>query len=174
MTAEFVRDAAVSAAILGFFASAWFGWAQEQPPPGWRRWLIAGAVAGLLTAIAGGVVAWLNWDTGTVFDADTGQSFGIVVGIEVLLAGLGAWYLASRRRNELIPPWVALVVGVHFFPLAPLFQDPMFYVLAVAVTLGALASVPLARSRSVAISAVTGAVTGSILLAAALFSLLGV
>jgi hypothetical protein len=75
-------------------------------------------VAGLLTAIAGGIVAWQNWDAGTVFDAATGRSFGIVVGVEVLLAGLGAWFLAYRRRTELIPPWVALVVGVHFFPLA--------------------------------------------------------
>jgi hypothetical protein len=152
----------------------WFDWAQQQPPRGWRRWLIVGAVAGLLTAIAGGIVAWQNWDTGTVFDAATGRSFGIVVGIEVLLAGPGAWFLASRKRNELIPPWVAVVVGVHFFPLAPLFNDPMFYVLAVTVTIGALASVPLARSRSLAVSAVTGVVTGSLLLAAALFSLLGV
>ncbi|HEX2369768.1 MAG TPA: hypothetical protein VHM94_11100, partial [Acidimicrobiia bacterium] len=71
-------------------------------------------------------------------------------------AGLGAWFLASRKRNELIPPWVGLVVGVHFFPLAPLFQDPMFYVLAVAVAIGALESVPLARSRSEKVSPVTG------------------
>jgi hypothetical protein len=28
MTAEFLRDAAATAAVFGFFASAWFGWAQ--------------------------------------------------------------------------------------------------------------------------------------------------
>jgi hypothetical protein len=27
MTAEFLRDAAATAAVFGFFASAWFGWA---------------------------------------------------------------------------------------------------------------------------------------------------
>lgn len=36
MTAEFLRDAAATAAIFGFFASAWFGWAQrrDRPPRG--------------------------------------------------------------------------------------------------------------------------------------------
>jgi hypothetical protein len=39
MTAEFLRDAA-TAAVFGFFASAWFGWAQAilvtlaSPAPG--------------------------------------------------------------------------------------------------------------------------------------------
>jgi hypothetical protein len=28
---RFVRDAAAIAAIFGFFGSAWFGWAQENP-----------------------------------------------------------------------------------------------------------------------------------------------
>jgi hypothetical protein len=27
-----LRDAAMAALILGFFASCWFGWAQERPP----------------------------------------------------------------------------------------------------------------------------------------------
>jgi hypothetical protein len=28
---QYTRDAAMSALILGFFASSWFGWAQEKP-----------------------------------------------------------------------------------------------------------------------------------------------
>jgi hypothetical protein len=30
MTAEFLRDAAATAAVFGFFASAWFGWARAS------------------------------------------------------------------------------------------------------------------------------------------------
>jgi hypothetical protein len=44
MGAEFLRDAAMTAAVLGFFASAWFGWAQDDPPRSWRRPLVAGSV----------------------------------------------------------------------------------------------------------------------------------
>ena len=172
MTGQFVRDAAMTAAIFGFFAAGWYGWAQDDPPPGWRTPLTVGSVIGILVAIAGGIVAWQNWSTGTVFDAETSPVFGIIVGIEVLLAVVGALLLSRRGRQELVAPWVALVVGLHFFPMAPLLGYPLFYVVAALVTIAALVSVPVARSRGITVSAVTGAMCGSILLAAALFSLL--
>jgi hypothetical protein len=171
MTAEFVRDAAATAAIFGFFASAWFGWAQEKPPEAWRKALVAGSITSLLTAVAGGVLTWRHWSDGTVFDADTGRAFGLVVGIEFAVAAAGAALLAARRRQPLIPAWIALVVGVHLFPLAPLLEYPLVYLVAALVTLVALGAVPLARSRSWAVSAVTGLAVGPVLLAAAIFSL---
>jgi hypothetical protein len=82
VTAEFLRDAAATAAIFGFFASAWFGWAQDEPPPGWRKALVAGSILSLLTAVGGGVVTWRNWSGPTAFDADTSRTFGLVVGVE--------------------------------------------------------------------------------------------
>jgi hypothetical protein len=105
------------------------------------------------------------------FDADTSRAFGVVVGIEVAAAGLGAGLLAVRRRTALIPVWIALVVGLHLVPVAALLRYPLLYVVAALVTLVALAAVPLARSRSVAISAVAGLATGTVLLATALFSI---
>jgi hypothetical protein len=111
MTAEFLRDAAATAAVFGFFAASWFGWAQEAPRS-WRPGLVAGSVVSLLTAVAGGLLAWRHWSDGTAFDADTGRAFGVVVGIEVASAGLGAGLLAARRRAALIPVWIALVVAV--------------------------------------------------------------
>jgi hypothetical protein len=83
MAAEFSRDAIATAAVFGFLASAWFGWAQDQPPPAWRRWLIAGSVLSLLTAVAGGVLTWRHWTDPTAFDADTSRTFGIIVGVEL-------------------------------------------------------------------------------------------
>lgn len=171
MTAEFIRDAAATAAILGFFASSWFGWALDDPPPSWRSRLITGAILSVAIAAAGAFYTWRHWSDGSVFVASTSRAFGIVVGIEVALAGIGSWYLSAQSRSELIPAWIALVVGVHFFPLAVLLEYPMLHLLAVLVTVGALLAVPLSRRWSLPISAVTGAVTGSILLAAALFSL---
>jgi hypothetical protein len=115
MTTEFVRDTAATAAIFGFYTSVWFGWAQERPPPSWRSMLIGGSAAALLLAVAGGVVTWRDWSSGTVFDEDTSRAFGLVVGIEFAVAGLGALALALRRRSDLTPAWVALVVGIHLF-----------------------------------------------------------
>jgi hypothetical protein len=171
MSAEFVRDAAATAAILGFFASGWFGWAQERPPVAWRKVLVAGSIVSLLTTVAGGVLAWQHWSDGTVFDDDTGRQFGVVVGVEFAVAALGAGLLTARRRTDILSAWIALVVGVHLFPVASLLHYPLIYVAAVLVTLVAFAAVPLARSRSLEVSAVTGLATGTVLLAAALFSL---
>lgn len=98
--------------------------------------------------------------------------FGLIVGIEVLLAVGGSFLLSRRGRRQLVAPWVALVVGVHFFPMAPLLGYPLFYVVAALITIAALVSVPVARSRDITVSAVTGAMCGTILLAAAVFSLL--
>ena len=170
---EHVRDAAATALIFGFFASAWFGWAQDDPPPRWRPWLIAGSVAALATAAAGGILMWRHWSDGTAFDRDTSIRFGIVVGIEFALAGIGAAILAARRRSDLTPVWIALVVGVHLFPVAVLLGYPLIHVVAALVTVAAAVAYPLARARSVAVSAVTGALTGSVLLVSALVSLVG-
>jgi hypothetical protein len=116
MTAAFVRDAAATAAVFGFFAASWFGSAQDNPPKPWRRPLIAGSILSLLTAAEGGLLTWRHWTDGTVFDADTSRTFGVVVGIELAAAGLGATWLARRQRSDLVPAWVAGVVGVHLLP----------------------------------------------------------
>jgi hypothetical protein len=171
MVAEHLRDTAATAAVFGFFASSWFGWAQEAPPRAWRKALIAGAVAALLASAAGVLLAWRYWHDGTAFDEGTGRAFGIVVGIEFGAAALGAAVLAVRRRRELIQVWIAFVVGVHLFPVALLVRYPLIHVVATLITLAAVASVPPARSRSIAPSAVVGSATGTVLLAAAVFSL---
>jgi hypothetical protein len=171
MLAEYVRDAAATAAVFGFFAPSWFGWAQEAPPPAWRKPLIAGTVVSVLVSVAGVLLAWRHWRDGTAFDDGTARAFGIVVGIEFAAAGLGAAVLAVRRHKELIPVWIAFVVGVHLFPVASLVRYPVIHVVATLITVAAVVAVPVARSRSIAPSAVVGAATGAALLAGALFSL---
>ncbi|RLP93660.1 hypothetical protein EAD89_05620 [Micromonospora sp. BL4] len=172
MITEHVRDAAVTAFVFGFFASSWFGWAQEAPPKRWRPVLIAGSVLSLLTAAAGALLGWRHWSDGTVFDDDTGRTFGIVVGIEFGVAALGVGLLALLRRRELSAPWVALVVGLHLFPVAALLDYPLIHVVAALVTVVAVAAVPVARARAVTVSAVVGLGTGVVLLAAGVSSLL--
>lgn len=129
----------------------WFGWAQEHPPQSWKRWLITGSVLAPLTLVVAGLLAWRLWNTGTAFGAETGRSFGVIVGIEFGLAGIGAGLLAWRGRKELISVRIALVVGVHLFPLAPLLRYPLPYLVATLVTIMALIAVPKpadARRRS--------------------------
>lgn len=170
---EYLRDDAMTALIFGFFASMWFGWAQEKPPPSWRRWLAPAAILSLVVGAAGGYLAWKHWGDGSALsEPGAMRRYGITVGIEFTLAGVGAAILGVRKRQDLIAPWICLVVGVHFVPLAPILQNPMLYVLAALMSVVALAAVPLARRRDLAPSALTGVGAGASLLLFAILSLL--
>lgn len=170
MIAEHVRDAAALAAVFGFFAMAWFGWAQEAPPPRWVKWLAAGSVLSILTLIGGGLLAWQHWSDGTVFDDQVGYRFGLVVGIEFASAGIGAALLAWRGRSDLISAWIAFVVGVHFFPVAVVLSIPALHIVALLVTAVAVVSVFVARAKELTVSAAVGLGTGCVLLSAALLA----
>lgn len=111
---------------------------------------------------------------GTAFDEDTSMTFGIVVGIEFVLAGAGAALLRARRKQDVTPVWIALVVGLHLFPVAAIIAYPLIHVAGALVTVAALAAIPLARSRSLPVSATNGLGVGASLLAGALFSLMTV
>ncbi len=115
-------------------------------------------------------LTWRHWHDGTAFDETTSRAFGVVVGIEFGAAALGSLLLVLRARRDLIPVWIAFVVGVHLFPVAALIGYPMIYVVATLITVAALAAFPIARARKLTVSAVVGAPVGLVLLAAALFS----
>ncbi|WP_435091658.1 hypothetical protein [Micromonospora aurantiaca (nom. illeg.)] len=165
MDAEFAANAAATAAIFGVFGIVWFGWAQEAPPKSWRPWLGIGSVLSLAAAIIGGIVTARTWDEGNSVDETTGPVFGVIVLIEVVLCAVGAIWLQQTGRTSLVPVWIALVVGLHFFPLAPLLGYPALAIWAVIVPLVALISVAVARRYDLTPSAVVGAGTGMALLA---------
>ncbi|QBI21831.1 hypothetical protein ER308_00170 [Egibacter rhizosphaerae] len=170
MTAEFVRDAVATCAIFGFFGMVWFGWAHEAPPARLRRPLAAGLALSIVAVVVGGALTWRYWSDGTVFDEQTGPTYGIIVAIEFAIAAVGAVVLAIRDRQDLIPPWIAIIVGLHLFPLAMVLNYPMLHVVAALVTAAGLVAVPVARALQVAVSAVTGIAAGTVLLAAAAYS----
>jgi hypothetical protein len=63
------------------------------------------------------------------------RSFLLVVLLEVL-ALLFVWVLASRlHRPELGTAWEAMVVGLHFLPLAKLFRSPRLGIIGILMTL---------------------------------------
>jgi len=171
MIADHQRDAAATVVVCAFFASAWFGWAQDSPPRAWVVPLAVASVGSVLLAVLGALLTWQRWTDGTALDRETAQAFGVVVAVEVVVAGVGAAVLSRSGQGEYTPVWIALVVGVHFIPLAPMLEYPLFYLVAAGVVVAAVVGVPVARSAELPLSAVTGVGTGSVLLAAALFSL---
>ena len=76
------------------------------------------------------------------------------------------------RHSEYIAPWICLVVGVHFFPMAPVLKSPPLFVLGAVLIAVAAAAVLICRGRDLALSAVTGAGAGMALLGYASLSIL--
>ncbi len=164
---EFTRDLAMYAAIFGFFGMVWFGWAQEKPPKSWRAWLGAGSMLSVIVAIAGLYLAITNWSAATALTREASITFGIVVGIEFAIAGIGATIFAKRQPHY-VSAWIAFVVGAHFLPLAWIFQDPWLYLLTALACAAPVTAALLAKKHGIAVSALTGALMGIVLLGFAL------
>ena len=160
------RDNAMTALILGLFASSWFGWAQDRPPTAWRPLLILGAVLSLVVAVVGAVLAWRNWSAAGSALSEPGamRHYGIIVGVEFGVAAVGAAGIAVWGRSEYIAPWICLVVGVHFVPMAPVLKDPSLIALGILMVAIAVAAVVVFKRTELAPSALTGAGAGVALL----------
>jgi len=67
-----------------------------------------------------------------------GKLFGIIFGIEAGLIALCSILLASRGLGLWIPVAVAIIVGVHFLPLAHVFDVGLYYWTGALSVLGVL------------------------------------
>jgi len=65
------------------------------------------------------------------------------------------------RRADLIPAGIALVVGLHFLPLAKIFRAPIYYATGMLIPLWCVASFLLFRGPAIDVAAAIG--TGIVL-----------
>jgi hypothetical protein len=67
--------------------------------------------------------------------------FGIVFGVEFALIAVIAFWLARLQAFPFISAAVALIVGIHFFPLARLFRVPGYWITGAALCILALVAI---------------------------------
>jgi hypothetical protein len=159
------RDRGITALVEGFFAAAWFSWGHAAASAGLGRWLDIGSIAALLVAVAGGVTGFRSpASTGALRDRRAARRYGITVGIEFGLAGVGAGVLGALGQAEYISVWVCAVVAVHFFPLAPILRDRLLVPLGALMSVAAATALVLGLTTDIAASTVTGLGAGSLLL----------
>jgi hypothetical protein len=96
--------------------------------------------------------------------------FLFVALIEVLAIALVAILADRLHRTELATDWCAMIVGLHFLPLAKIFRAPQLGVLGVLMILWCVLSWALFQSSAIAISASLG--TGILLWGSCAISLL--
>jgi hypothetical protein len=167
------RDAAFTAAIFGFFASAWFGWAQAKPPEWLVDWLVAGSIAAVLTMVAGVVLGVRHRHDGSALNIQgASRRYGIIVGIEFVLAGVGAGVLGATGAVDYIPVWICAVVGAHFLPLAQVLLARWLYPFGAALCGVAVAGLVVGLTGVTAPTTVVGVGAGLLLLTYGIGSLL--
>jgi len=144
-TVAHVRGSVAGAAILTFFGSAWCIVALALWPahPIWS--IPAGSLATivLLALCVMRLRAIRNIpstdDPGAVAKGKrAGTFFGIIFGAECGLIWICAMLLAHLGLSIWIPIAVAVIVGLHFIPLARVFEVPLYYWTGVLCVLGML------------------------------------
>jgi hypothetical protein len=158
-------DSGLTALILGCFAMGWFGWGQSAGQHLQNAVLTVGSTAALVVAILGATLAFRRPRcAGATHNRATNRRYGIVVGLEFALAGVGAGVLAATGAAPYIPVWVCAVVGLHMFPLATVLDDAALRWLGVAITIVAICALLVGVLTDVAPARVTGAGAGLALL----------
>jgi uncharacterized protein DUF7010 len=94
-----------------------------------------------------------------------------IVLVEVLAIALVAVLANRLHRGDLATDWCAMIVGLHYLPLAKIFRAPHYAVLSILMTLWCVICWALFRSNALVISASVG--TGVLLWASCLYSLVG-
>jgi len=163
--ADFPRPA-VPGIASGIFFMAFFGayWGftsafYMSSPFQFIAFLVVGLVTLVLFAIGGIFLKYALSLPETLSQEDEAESkriwvwFGIIFGIEFLLIAISSTLLSTFQRDVFIAPAIALIVGIHFFPLARLFRVPVFSmtgellsVLALVALIALLLGLPIAGS----------------------------
>lgn len=170
MLTDFARDHAFTIAWFGLMTMVWFGWGQEDPPQTWRWRLGAGSVVGVALAGAFGYGVVERWNDGSAMEGRYGW-FGVLVALELIVAGVGCVYLWRKERSRWMAWWVAVVVAAHFPPLALILNDDSLVVLGLGQAALLAALVPRLRSDRAPTSRLVGPVMGGSFLVFAAVSL---
>jgi hypothetical protein len=162
-----LRGRASGVGVLAFFALAWSGWAVSTAPGVWM-WAVqvpAGAgtlaligVAGLLYRRARAAPAGQQEAGQREAGPSIGRRFGLVVLAEFVGLFVLAAILGASGHAEAIPAVVCAGVGVHFFPLARLFQLRLYDLTGMALCIVAVAAAASALATGTAVlwTAVSG------------------
>ncbi|MEZ3161959.1 hypothetical protein AB1K54_15700 [Microbacterium sp. BWT-B31] len=150
MNPDFPRDLVFIGALFGVAAFVWAGWAQESPPRSvwWRILLGALSLAGLVLAALTTPVLIANWGEPTAIDPGSGAfiTYIVVFWVELIACAVLAYFAIRARLNDLVSPLVLVVVGIHFFALAPVLAQPALFIPAVLLTLVAVVAFAMPAS----------------------------
>jgi hypothetical protein len=140
-----IRGSIAGAAILTLFGAVWCLLALALWPahPAWS--IPAGSLAATVLLVLCAARLWALRKIPSIDDPVAaakgkrdGILFGIIFGAEGALIGLCSTVLARIGQGIWIPIAVAVIVGLHFIPLARVFDVPLYYWTGALCVLGVL------------------------------------
>jgi hypothetical protein len=166
-TTAHLKGRIVGAAILTLFGSWWLivSLLYWRSRPGWS---VSAALAASLLLLALCVLrlvaipatTGLRDPAAAAKGKRIGMLFGIIFGLEGGLIALCSVLLGRYHLGFWIPFVVAVIVGLHFLPLAHVFEAPIYYWTGSLCTLGVLGCllIPAAATRLLCVGLVMNAV----------------
>ena len=150
-----LRGMAIGAAILTLFGLAWalaalLNWPER---PTWSIVLslsIAGSLiaASIFRALHPGGLPSADPSRAAAQGRRAGVWFGIIFTLEGVFIAIAAIVLANHSLALWIPVAAALIVGLHFLPLAHLFRVPLYYATGILSIAAAAASFAVQDDRA--------------------------
>jgi hypothetical protein len=65
----------------------------------------------------------------------TGRRFAVIFAAEIIAMNIAAYVLSGHHLEQYLIPAIAIIVGLHFYPLANLFRAPRYHITASLMTL---------------------------------------
>lgn len=139
---------AIGALVMTAFGAIWMiTGANALSILNWEIWLIVAIVTGLLCLVALRQLQAARRIPKTPATASQAKSiqtrrrrFGIILAFEWVPILLVAFVLGRLGHPDFILPAIAVIVGLHFIPLARLFDFPLYYWTGSSFVLVAVAS----------------------------------
>lgn len=150
ITSGQLKASARGGLICALFGSAWMYWAvafSGHPTPIWFSAVSLPAITLTIWAILrilafrhllSSAADLQHWRTSRKF-------LWIDSVVEWVLVGVGTFLLSRIGRYDLIPQLFGLIIGLHFFPIAKVFQLPRYYWVGATMIAGEISSLFIPR-----------------------------
>lgn len=166
----------MAALITTFFGFVWFGWGlsaeKAMTVTGWILLYFA-ALALLFASVRavrrGKALMTAKRAGRDEFWAKRGKRFRLITVLEGVGCGIVVLFANVFHRMDLLAAGISFVVGLHFLPLAGLFQFPAYYATGIAIVLSDV--LICAFFRNDAVTVWVGIATGTVLWVTSIYAL---
>jgi hypothetical protein len=153
-----IKGIAFGISLVGFFTSIWLGIAGSALS-GIYYWLCLGVLLTVLVSFVvyaiGLLISSKEFPPTKQEDKAEGSRmqiwYGVIFGMEGLLVGAACGILSAKGLDNYIVPSIALIVGIHFYPMVVVFHRRFDYLTGTWTTAIAITTIFLQARKIIAL-----------------------